>query len=392
MQQPEGFVAPGKESYVCKLKKSLYGLKQSPRQWYKRFDSFMTNHKLKRCTYDSCVYYKKCDDGSMVYLLLYVDDMLIAAKNIKEIQKIKNQLNAEFDMKDLGSAKKILGMEIVRDRSARTLYLSQQSYIEKVLHRFNMHDAKEVSTPFAAHFKLSSALSPTTEEDIAYMAKVPYSSAVGSLMYAMICTRPDLSYAVSMVSRYMANPGKEHWAAVKWIFRYLRGTSSLCLRFGKTDSGVLGYVDSDYAKDLDKRRSITGYVFTLGNCAVSWKAQLQSTVALSTTEAEYMAVTEAVKEALRLKRLIGELSNKLSVNTVFCDNQSAIFLTKDQMFHDRTKHIDVRYHFIRDVIAKGDITVNKISTNDNPADMFTKSLPIAKFKACLDLVGVSDRI
>ena len=391
MQQPEGFVVPGKEDYVCKLNKSLYGLKQSPRQWYKRFDSFMTSHEFKRCTRDSCVYYKNCDDGSMIYLLLYVDDMLIAAKDMKEIQKLKDQLKAEFEMKDLGAAKKILGMEIVRDRKSRVLHLSQKNYIERILRRFNMHEAKPVNTPFAAHFKLSSALSPTTETDMEYMARVPYSSVVGSLMYAMICTRPDLAYAVSMVSRYMANPGKEHWKAVQWIFRYLRGTSSLCLHFGKSTTGVLGYVDSDHAKDLDKRRSITGYVFTLNGCAISWKAQLQSTVALSSTEAEYMAITEAVKEDIWLKGLFGELDDRLKVTTVFCDNQSAIFLSKDQMFHDRTKHIDIRYHFVRDIIEKGDCVVKKIHTDDNPADMFTKSLPIAKFKLCLDLVGVSDR-
>ena len=193
-------------------------------------------------------------------------------------------------MKDLGAAKKILGMEITRDRKFRFLFLSQQSYIKKVLHRFNMHDAKSVSTPIASHFKLSSTQCPTTDDDLEYMSRVPYSSAVGSLMYAMVCSRPDLSYAMSLVSRYMANPGKEHWNAVQWIFRYLRGTSNACLKFGKTDEGLVGYVDSDFAADFDKRRSLTGYVFTLVGCVVSWRATLQSVVAQSTIEAEYMAI------------------------------------------------------------------------------------------------------
>ena len=209
MQQPEGFISSGKEDLVCLLKKSLYGLKQSPRQWYKRFDSFITTTGFSRSDYDSCVYFKRVDDG-FVYLLLYVDDMLIAAKDIDVIVKIKAQLNSEFEMKDLGPAKKILGMEISRDRKAGVLYLSQKGYINKVLKRFNMSNAKPVSTPLASHFKLSSALCPQSEEDISYMVEVPYSSVVGSLMYAMACTRPDLAYAVSMVSRYMANPGKEH--------------------------------------------------------------------------------------------------------------------------------------------------------------------------------------
>ncbi|KAG8477716.1 hypothetical protein CXB51_027660 [Gossypium anomalum] len=291
MQQPEDFIVSEKEDYVCLLRKSLYGLKQSPRQWYK------------------------------------------SSKDKGEIRKVKAQLSEEFEMKDLGPAKKILGMEILRDRKS----------------------AKPVSTPLAAHFRLSSALSPQSDDEIEYMSHVSYSSIVGSLMYVMVCSRPDLSYAVSAVSRYMANPG---------------------------------YVDADFAGDLDRRRSLTGYVFTIGGCAISWKATLQTTVALSTTEAEYMAITEACKEAIWLKGLFSELNEDLQISTVFCDSQSAIFLTKDQMFHERTKHIEVRYHFVHDIIARGDIVVSKISTHENPADMMTKSLPITKFEHCLDLVGV----
>ncbi|KAG8503607.1 hypothetical protein CXB51_001802 [Gossypium anomalum] len=231
MQQPEGFIVSEKEDYVCLLRKSLYGLKQSPRQWYKRFGSFMTSHDFKRSSLDSFVYFKKNSDGSFVYLLLYVDDMLIAAKDKGEIRKVKAQLSKEFEMKDLGPAKKILGMESFRDRKVSKLYLSQKGYIEKVLCRFNMQSAKPVSTPLAAHFRLSSALSPQSDDEIEYMSHVPYSSVVGSLMYAIVCSRPDLSYAVSAVSRYMANP---------W------------------------YVDADFAGDLDRRKSLTGYFFIIG--------------------------------------------------------------------------------------------------------------------------------
>jgi hypothetical protein len=388
MDQPEGFIVPGKEDLVCNLKRSLYGLKQSPRQWYKRFDSFMLSHGFKRSEFDSCVYIKFVN-GSPIYLLLYVDDMLIAAKSKKDIAALKSQLSSEFEMKDLGAAKKILGMEITRDRNSGLLFLSQQNYIKKVLHRFNMHDAKSVSTPIAPHFKLSAEQCPSTDEYFEYMSRVPYSSAVGSLMYAMVCSRPDLSYAMSLVSRYMANPGKEHWKAVQWIFRYLRGTSNACLKFGKTDEGLVGYVDSDFAADLDKRRSLTGYVFTLGGCAVSWRATLQSVVAQSTTEAEYMAIAEACKESVWLKGLFAELCGDDTCINLFCDSQSAIYLTKDQMFHERTKHIDVKYHYVRDVVAKGKLKVCKISTHDNPADMMTKPVPVTKFELCSGLVGIT---
>nr|ABA96191.1 retrotransposon protein, putative, Ty1-copia subclass [Oryza sativa Japonica Group] len=304
MDQPEGFIVPGKEDYVCKLKRSLYGLKQSPRQWYKRFDSFMLSHGFKRSEFDSCVYIKFVN-GSPIYLLLYVDDMLIAAKSKEQITALKKQLSSEFDMKDLGVAKKILALQCA-----------------------------------------------STDEDVEYMSRVPYSSAVGSLMYAMVCSRPDLSHAMSLVSRYMANPGKEHWKAVQWIFRYLKGIADACLKFGRTDKGLVGYVDSDFAADLDKRRSLTGYVFTIGSCAMSWKATLQPVVAQSTTEAEYMAIAEACKESVWLKGLFAELCGVDSCINLFCDSQSAICLTKDQMFHERTKHIDIKYHYVRDVVAQ----------------------------------------
>jgi hypothetical protein len=272
-------------------------------------------------------------------------------------------------MKDLGAAKKILGMKITRDRKAGLLFLSQHAYIEKVLQRFNMHDAQSISTPIAPHFKLSAEQCARSDKDIEYMSKVLYCSVVGSLMYDMVCSRPDLSYAMSIVSRYMSNPGKKHWRAVQWIFRFLRGTTYHCLQFGRTAKGLIGYVDSDYAGDLDRRRSLTGYVFTVGSCAVSWKAVLQPVVALSTTEAEYMAIAEACKELIWLKGLYAELCGVDSCITLFSDSQSAIYLTKDQMFHARTKHIEIKYHYVRDEIEKGKLKVCKISTQNNPADM-----------------------
>ncbi|RVW44318.1 Retrovirus-related Pol polyprotein from transposon TNT 1-94 [Vitis vinifera] len=213
MHQPEGFIISGKENHVCLLKKSLYGLKQSPRQWYKRFVTFMIGNESNdyhRSEYDNCVYHKELFDGSFIYLLLYVDDMLIAYKNMFEINMSKTQLQREFEMKDLGTAKKILGMEIHRDQKVGKLYLSQKNYIEKVLERFGMQGLKPVSTPLVAHFKLSSALSPQTKEEREYMSHVPYANAVGSIMYVMVCTRLDISHAVSAVSRYMDRLGKIH--------------------------------------------------------------------------------------------------------------------------------------------------------------------------------------
>ena len=380
MRQPDGFVVEGKEDHVCLLKKSLYGLKQSPRQWYKRFYQFMLGHGFSRSDYDSCVYMKKVSDGSLVYLLLYVDDMLVVAKDMFEVKKVKEMLKGEFEMKDLGPAKTILGMEIIRDRKRR---LSQEKYIEKVLERFNMLDAKPVSVPLASHFKLSSLDSPKSKEDKEFMSSIPYANAVGSIMYAMVCTRPDIAQAVSVVSRYMANPGKAHWQAVKWILRYLRGTSSTCIEYGRNGDDLIGYVDSDYGGDLDGRKSTSGYVFCLGGSAISWRSALQDVTALSSTEAEYMALTEGFKEAQWLGGFVGELKSGGCVPMVYGDSQSAIHLARNpNSFHRRTKHIDVKYHYIRDTIASGKVVLGKVHTSENPADMLTKPLPVAKFEHC----------
>jgi len=224
--------------------------------------------------------------------------MLVAGSNMQEINVLKRKLANSFAMKDLGAAKQIFGMRITRDGKNHKLTLSQNEYIQKVLKRFNMHNAKPVSTPFSSHFKLNKEMCPKTQEDMDYMSKVPYASAVGSLMYAMVCTRLNIAHAVGVVSRYMNNPVKEHWMAVKWIFRYLKGTKNQSLCFGGSKISLQGYVDADMAGDRDNRRSTTGYVFTIGGTAVSWVSKIQSVVALSTTKAEYVAATKASKEMI----------------------------------------------------------------------------------------------
>ena len=381
IQQPEGFSVKGKEKLVCKLQKSLYGLKQAPRQWYKKFDGFMQMNGYYKCNADHCCYFKRFQSGYII-LLLYVDDMLVAGSDMDEIRRLKKQLSSEFDMKDLGAAKQILGMRINRDKSKGTLELSQTEYIGRVLKRFNMSDAKAVSTPLASHFRLSKEQSPKTNEEESFMAKVPYASAIGSLMYAMVCTRPDIAHAVGAVSRFMTNPGKLHWEAVKWILRYLRGTTDKCLCFGRGELRLQGFVDSDFAAEVDHRRSTTGYVFTVGTTAVSWVSQLQKIVALSTTEAEYVAMTEASKEMIWLQGLLAELGFKQVKNVLHCDSQSAIHLAKNSAFHSRTKHIGLRYHFVRSLLEDGVLTLEKIQGSKNPADMLTKAVTTEKLKLC----------
>ena len=274
MEQPKGFAVKGKEDYVCKLKKSLYGLKQAPRQWYKKFESVMGEQGYRKTTSDHCVFVQKFTDDDFVILLLYVDDILIVGRNVSRIDSLKKQLSKFFAMKDLGLVKRILGIRIERDRASKKLDMSQEQYIEKVLARFNMSKAKVVSSPLASHFKLSSRHSPSTDKEKEDMRRVPYASAVGSLMYAMVCTRPDIAYAVGVVSRFLSNPGRQHWEAVKWIMRYLRVTSKLKLTFGSGKPVLIGYTDSDMAGDVDNRKSTSGYLMTFSGGAVSWQSRL----------------------------------------------------------------------------------------------------------------------
>lgn len=237
MSQPEGYEVEGREDWVYLLKKSLYGLKQSPRQWNQKFNDFMISRGFTRSSVDSCV-----------YLLLYVDDMLVASKSMQEIKILKKDLGTVFEMKDLGPAKKILGMEITRNRKELRLELSQCDYIEKVLKLFQMEKAKPVKTPIGIHFKLKSATDKELKEQSEAMSKVPYANVMGSVMYMMIGTRPDIAYAVGMVTRFMGNPIREHWIAVKWLLKYLRGSSGGRLVFkGGSELKLVGYSDSDYS-------------------------------------------------------------------------------------------------------------------------------------------------
>lgn len=206
--------------------------------------------------------------------------------------------------------------------------------------------------------KLRAATPEQLRDEEEYMKSVPYANAVGSIMYSMIGTRPDLAYPVGMICRFMGNPIKEHWLGVKWVLRYIRGTMETKLCYKKGSEFVLrGYCDSDYAADIDGRRSISGVVFTLGGNTISWKSSLQDVVALSTTEAEYMALNEAVKEALWLKGILKEFGYEQRAVEVFCDSQSAIALSKNNVHHERTKHIDTKFHKIRQVIAHGHVNV-----------------------------------
>lgn len=243
MEQPKGFKINGKENLVCRLKKRLYGLKQAPCQWNKKFDSFMLEHGFNILETDHCVYIKRYDQENYTILLLYVDDMLVVGQDKNMINRLKKDLSSQFAIKDLGLTQKILGMEIIHDRKKKKLWPSQENYIEKVLDRLNMKGAKIVGTPLASNFKLNFDSCPCDDKEKEDMKNIPYASAIGSLMYAMVYTRLDITHLVGVASRFLANLGKQHWQAVKWMLRYLKGTSHYYLCFGHTNMVLEGFID-----------------------------------------------------------------------------------------------------------------------------------------------------
>jgi len=375
---------------VCKLMRSIYGLKQASRSWNIRFDEAIKSFGFSQNMDEPCVY-KKVSGRTVTFLVLYVDDILLIGNDVGAMSSIKIWLSSHFAMKDLGEASYILGIKLFRDRKKRLLGLSQVNYIDKILARFSMQDSKKGFSPFRHGIHLSNQMCPKTQEEREKMRNCPYASAVGSLMYAMLCTRPDICYAVSIVSRYQSNPGSEHWTAVKHILKYLNRTKHYFLVFGGEDLTVQGYTDSDFQSDIDDRKSISGFVFTLGKGAISWRSCKQDTTADSTTEAEYIAASEAAKEAVWIRKFIQELEVVPSIEspiTIYCDNNGAIANAVEPRAHQRTKHIARKYHLIRDIIQRGDVAITKIASANNVADPLTKALSQKVFEKHLEAMGI----
>jgi hypothetical protein len=377
MAQPEGFKHEKFPNKVCKLEKSIYGLKQASRSWNQCFHEKVKEYGFARSPDEHCVYVKA--SGSVViFLVLYVDDILLIGNSVPELQSVKTWLGKCFAMKDLGEASYILGIRILRDRKRRLIGLSQSTYLDKILKKFRMNESKKGDVPMHYTVKLSKTQCPNSSDELDEMNRTPYASAIGSIMYAMTCTRPDVSYALSMVSRYQSNPGLGHWTAVKNILRYLRNTKDALLVYGgESELKVRGYSDASFQTDRDDSKSQSGWVFTLNGGAVTWKSSKQQTVADSTCESEYIAVSEASKEASWIKKFIGDLGvvpNNEDPMEIFCDNEGAVALTKEPRNHGRTRHIKRKYDFIRDRVEDGELIVKRVSSEDNPADPFTKGL------------------
>lgn len=377
MTQPQGF--DDGTGRVCRLKKSLYGLKQSPRCWNNKFHSFMRKSGFLRSTADPCIYVR-LKEGEKLMVAIYVDDGLIAGSSQTTVDSFLELLTSEFKI-TVGSLDSFLGMQIERHDSG--FFLSQRAYVERILQRFDMIDCKSVKTP-------AESQQPDSSSNAALESPNQYRSVVGSLLYLACATRPDIAYAVSRVARSMTNPNASDWAHVKRILRYLRGTSGLGLLYTSTTDRLRGYSDADFAGDVNTRRSTNGFVTVLNGTAVSWTSQLQKSVALSTTEAEFVAASEGAKELVWLTRLLSEIGDREETPTLFIDNASAIKLVKNPEFHKRSKHIAVRYYFVRERYQEGDIDVEHVRSEDQLGDMFTKPLNSVKFKSLCSKIGLCE--
>lgn len=381
VSQPEGFVANGNEDKVYRLKKALYGLKQAPRAWYFKIDSYFQESGFKRSENEPTLYLKKTGKDEFLVVCLYVDDMIYMGSNELIIAEFKTCMMKKFEMTDLGLLHYFLGLEVKQGFDG--IFISQRKYAMDLLKKFNMLNCKVEATPMNINEKLS------RDDNAEFVNATYFRSLVGGLNY--LChTRPDIAFSVGVVSRFMHNPSTLHLGAAKRILRYVAGTAELGIWYSKVSNFKLtGYTDSDHAGCMDDRRSTSGFLFNLGSGAISWSSKKQEVVALSSSEAEYISATTSASQAIWLRRLLADFNQKQAGATeIFCDSMSAIAMTKNQAYHSRTKHIDIRYHFIRSLVTNKDIVLKFCNTKEQVADILTKALPLEKQENFRKQMGV----
>ena len=382
VEQPEGFETKGKEKKVYKLSKALYGLKQAPRAWNTKLDQVLKGMKFSRCSKENAVYRKEEKDAILI-VAIYVDDLFITGNSINTINEFKKGMSSKFEMSDLGKLTYYLGIEVHQGNDG--IELKQEAYARKVLQEVGLETCNATKIPMEFGLKVSKA---EEEEEI---DATKYRRNVGCLRY-LLHTRPDLAFSVSVASRYMQRPRKSHGDIMKQIMRYLQGTSAYGLKYKREGTKKLtGYSDSSHNIDQDDGRSTTGHMFYFGTSPITWCSQKQNTVALSSCEAEFMAATEAARQAIWLQDLLSEITGwKVERVLIKIDNKSAIELTKNPVFHGKSKHIHKRYHFIRECIERELVDVEHVPGTLQKADILTKALARIMFVEMRDLIGVQD--
>ena len=384
MRQPPGYADPSRPNFVCKLDKALYGLKQAPRAWYAQLC-----HKLQSIGFipskaDTSLFYYNRGKYRM-FILVYVDDIIVASSSMEGTKALLKDLEKDFALKDLGELHYFLGIEVKKRENG--LMMSQSRYAEQIIRRASMHLSKPVSTPLSSVDKLSSM----DGDRLGPQDATNYRSVVGAMQYLTL-TRPDISFAVNKVCQFLHAPTSVHWSAVKRILRYVHGTLTLGLSIRKSDSTLVSsFSDADWAGCVDDRRSTGGFAVFLGSNLISWSARKQATVSRSSTEAEYKALANATAEMMWVQKLLTELGIRHPpAARLWCDNIGATYLSANPVFHARTKHIEIDFHFVRERVAQKLLQIRCIASKDQLADGFTKPVTatqLARFRSNLNLVA-----
>jgi hypothetical protein len=382
VEQPLGYKK--EENKVYRLKKALYGLKQAPRTWYSKIESYFIREKFIKCPHEHTLFVKR-DGEKLLIVSLYVDDLIYTGNDASMFESFKSSMENMFDMTDLGRMRYFLGVEV--NQGDHGIFICQQKYINDILARFGMEYCNIVSSPIVPGTKLNK------DQNGKCVDATYYKQIVGSLIY-LLATRPDLAYSVCLIARFMEKPTETHLIAAKRILRYIKGTGGLGILYKKGVSQILqGWTDSDYAGDVEDRKSTSGYVFTYGSSVVSWSSKKQPIVTLSTTKAEFVAAAAAACacQGLWLKRNLFHLGKEQGRNNViFCDKSSSIKLSKNLVMHGRCKYIDVRYFFLGDLVKDGVFDLKHRRTDDQIADIMTKPLKLESFCKFRKLLGVCD--
>lgn len=380
LEQPQGYEVKGQENKVYKLKKAIYGIRQASRAWFTKIDSYFMSEGFERCLSDYTLFTKRSGDGSFLIVSVYIDDLIFTGNNHQLLEWFKKSMKEKFEMTDLGYMKYFLGVEVVQGSNG--IFICQRKYANEILKRFNMEHCNSVKNPMVPGSKVSK------NEEGKKIDSTIFKQMIGSLMYLTV-TRPDLMYVVSLLSRFMEAPTVLHHQALKRVFRYLKGTTELGIFYKNSgNESLIGYSDSDYAGDLDDRKSTSGYIFKMSSGAVAWSSKKQPVVSLSTTEAEFIAAAACACQSIWMQRVLKKLGIKQCKCIIFCDNSSTIKLAKNPVMHGRSKHIDVRFHFLRDLVNNEVVELIHCGSKDQLADIMTKPLKLELFLKMREQLGM----
>ncbi|PRQ44691.1 putative RNA-directed DNA polymerase [Rosa chinensis] len=382
MSQPQGFVDPQYPNHVCLLRKSLYGLKQAPRAWNEKFTSFLPSLGFQFSHSDPSLFVRHSSAG-LVALLLYVDDIVITGSDTAGIHEVISELSMVFDMKDLGSLSYFLGLEVTKVQQG--ILLSQSKYARDLLAKTGMESVRSCTSPCLPHSQM------TSNQGTLLKDPTMYRSIVGALQY-LTFTRPDIAYAVNTVCQFMTSPTDIHYAAVKRILRYLKGTLDKGIFYRSCGAlhdavNIKAFCDADWAGEVIQKRSTTGFVVYLGLCPVSWQSKKQGSVSRSSTESEYRSLANTAAEISWLRHLLCDLKIRVPCAPLLkCDNLSALALASNPVFHSKIKHLDNDFHFVRERVQHNDLRLEYVSTTEQTADVLTKGLASPIFRThCVNL-------